>query len=73
MSQLNSVKADVTNQGNRITNLETNLGNTNTNIQNLTNQTWKLQVNDNTATNSSVKSTDTVSMNAGNNIQITKS
>ena len=71
--QLNAVKTDVTNQGNRITNLETNLGNANTNIQNLTNQTWKLQVNDNTATNSAVKSTDTISMNAGNNIQITKS
>ena len=58
VSQLNEVK--------------NNLSITNTNIQNLSNQTWKLQVNNDSATNNAVKSSDTVNINSGNNINVYK-
>ena len=58
VSQLNEVK--------------NNLGVTNTNIQNLSNQTWKLQVNNDNATHQAVKSSDTVNINSGNNINVSK-
>mgnify|MGYP000933966637 CR=1 FL=1 len=72
VSQLNAVKTTVLNHDNRIINLENNLGATNTNIQNLSNQTWKLQVNNDNTTNQAVKSSDTVNINSGNNINVSK-
>ena len=72
VSQLNAVKTTVLNHDNRIINLENNLGATNANIQNLSNQTWKLQVNNDNTTNNAIKSSDTVNINSGNNINVSK-
>ena len=49
-----------------------NITNLSNNLDNLANQTWKLQVNSDSATNSAIKSTDTVNIHSGKNIKLSK-